>query len=86
MTRTTEPPIPTPIKAGGGRFGHNFYRYVDVVHYIDAMAGQAPRELEGDDLIRLITENKFRELLGGVSKMFIHRRRIPKGSAPEARA
>lgn len=78
MTQKAELSIPAPIKISGGRFGYNFYRYAEAVHYIDAMVGHPPRDLEGDDLVRLITERKFRELLGGVSKMFIHRRRFPK--------
>jgi hypothetical protein len=84
MIRKT-PVFPTPIKQGDGKYAHTFFRFADAVHYIDAVAGDPPRHLSGDDLIRLITERKFRELLGGVSKMFIHRR-LPKNQPSDAHA
>jgi hypothetical protein len=70
--------FPLPIKTEEGKYARNFYRYADVVHYLDAVIGNPPRELSGNDLIKIITERTFRDLLGGVSKMYLYRRtRLP---------
>jgi hypothetical protein len=75
------PPWPATIKLGEGPFARNAFLYAEAVRYIDHLAGSPPRDLSGDDLVRLITEGDFRKLLGGVSHMFIWRRR--KAAAPK---
>jgi hypothetical protein len=64
---------PRPIKLGEGKFARNFFRYGEVVAFIDGRAGNRPRELSETDRVRLITAREFRHLLGDVSEMFLWR-------------
>jgi hypothetical protein len=72
----SQPPAmecPRPIKLGEGKFARNFYRYGDVIDFIDGRAGDPPRKLSETDKVRLITAREFRHLLGDVSEMFLWR-------------
>jgi hypothetical protein len=64
---------PRPVKLGEGKFARNFFRYGDVVAFIDARAGDPPRKLSEADRVRLIPAREFRHLLGDVSEMFLWR-------------
>jgi hypothetical protein len=64
---------PRPIKVGEGKFARNFFRYGDVIAFIDGRAGDPPRTLSETDRVRLITAREFRHLLGDVSEMFLWR-------------
>jgi predicted DNA-binding transcriptional regulator AlpA len=73
--------FPQPIKIGDGRFARNFFRYGEVVAFIDDRAGKPIRDLPETDKVRLITARETRHLLGDVSEMFIWRLLHKKESA-----
>jgi hypothetical protein len=69
-----KPEFPRPVKFGDGPFARNFFQYASVVEFIDQSAGNPPRKLSEADRVRMITAREFRNLLGGVSEMFIWRK------------
>jgi hypothetical protein len=71
--RSTAGSVPRRIKVGEGKFARNFFRYGEAVAFIDARAGDPPRQLSETDRVRLITAREFRHLLGDVSEMFLWR-------------
>jgi hypothetical protein len=80
---------PRPIKIGEGKFARNFFRYGDALAFIDARAGDHPRNLSEADRVRLISAREFRHLLGDVSEMFswrlLNKDRATPDGAPQPR-
>jgi hypothetical protein len=70
-------PFPAPSAVIAGR---NFWTKGEVRKWIAAVAGQPEPAPQPDDEI-LLTSRQVRDLFGGVSEMWLHRRRFPDGVA-----
>ena len=75
--RQTNPPFPPPTATIAGR---NFWRKRIVRDWTAAITGEREIAPQPDDEI-LINSRQVRQLFGGVSDMWLHRRRHPETSA-----
>jgi hypothetical protein len=68
------PPFPAPIVIAG----RNFWSLGEVRRWRAVIAGQ-PDPTPAPDDERLATARQIKDMFGGVSDMWIHRRRYPDG-------
>jgi hypothetical protein len=74
-------PFPEPVVIAG----RNFWPLGAVRDWRDAVVGRPPRPAQPDDE-KLISARQVRELFGGVSDMWLYRRRRTKQPALESAA
>jgi predicted DNA-binding transcriptional regulator AlpA len=65
--------LPRPFKIGGGT-GQNRWFWYEIVDYVDQSAGRPRREHDAADMVKTIGSAEVKEILGGVSDMWLWRR------------